>query len=430
MKKQNHIKSYALPLLHRLQKSRWLLLSFVLLIAIYTVLYIGTKRSFLGHEPYDSYTLQSLRWWQGYVYLKENISFLEIAIYKDHYFVSFPPFPSVIMAIFTPFFGQETPSNLINTFYALFSYLFLVRLFCLRHLSYLQSILWAFFLVFGSNILWMSIHAGVWFQAQCLSFCLSCAALCLLHEKMRWQWGLGVALIACAVLCRPLQVVFFPVVLLLLWQRLPLKNEKRSLQTILPFCIAPIVIALIAGWYNYVRFDNPLEFGHHYLPGFKHSPHGLFHWKYLAIHAVEIMRLPEYKDGRITFPLTEGFAFWLANPFYTVFLVQLLWHGWRRRFWSPLSTCLVACIGLNIFLTMCHDTMGMWQFGLRYFVDALPFIGFLVIITRAQTSLTPTQNQSDPSTDSPAKMHPLEIFWMTLAVFFQAYGTFWLFNTP
>jgi hypothetical protein len=422
MKKENPIQSYARLFLQRLRKSPWLLLSLIVIIALYTVLYIGTKRSFLAHEVYDSYTLQSLRWWQGHIYLKENSSFLEIAIYKGHYFVSFPPFPSVIMALFTPFFGPETPSNMITTLYAVISYLCLVRLFRVRQLSSLQSVLWAFFLVFGSNILWMSIHAGVWFQAQCLSFCLSCAALCLLHEKARWQWGLGVALLACAVLCRPLQVVFFPVILVLLWQRLTERKEAKppTLRAFLPFCVAPLVIALIAGWYNYARFDSPLEFGHHYLPGFVHSPHGLFHWKYLAVHAIEVTRLPEYKEGRLIFPIAEGFAFWLANPFYVVFLLTLLRHAWKRRFWKPLSISLIVCVALNIFLTMCHDTMGMWQFGLRYFVDALPFIGFFVVLARSQNA--------SHAENRPVKMHPIEIFWMSLAVLFQIYGTFWIFS--
>jgi hypothetical protein len=415
IKTKRGMKFYALLFWQHLRKSSWLLLSLLFLIGLYCVLYIGTKRSILAHEPYDSYTLQSLRWWQGFVYLKENSSFLEIAIYKDHYFVSFPPFPSVIMALLTPFFGQETPSNLVTTLYAIISYLSLLRLFSLRQLSHLQSILWAFFLVFGSNILWMSIHAGVWFQAQCLAFCLSCVALCLLHEKAKWQWGLGIALLACAVLCRPLHAVFFPVLLLLLRQRL----SDAPLRVFVPFCVAPVIIALIAGWYNYVRFDNPLEFGHHYLPGFKHSPHGLFHWKYLAVHAIEVTRLPEYHEGRIVFPIAEGFAFWLANPFYVVFLAQLLWRGWRKRFWEPLSIALIGCISLNLFLTMCHDTMGMWQFGLRYFVDALPFIGFFVVLTRPKPAL---------DTNIPPKMRPLEIVWMSLAVIFQIYGTLWIFT--
>jgi hypothetical protein len=395
-------------------RSPWLLLSLVVIFALYFFLYPPSKRHFLEHEPYDSYTLQAVRWWQGYNYLKEDVSFLELAIYKGHYYVSFPPFPSVIMALFTPFLGENTPSNLINTAYAVISYLFLVRLFTLRLMSSIPSILWAFFLVFGSNILWMSLHGGVWFQAQCLSFCLSCGAICLLHEKSRKAWGVGLAMLACAVLCRPLQVVFFPVLLVLLVRNLSnlstnlsIGEQKPTLREIAPFLIAPVVIAIIAGIYNYVRFDNPLEFGHHHLPGFKHSQYGLFHWKYLAIHAVEVTRLPEYKDGRVIFQTIEGFAFWLANPFYVVFLFQFL----RRSFWKNTQKSLQAALLLgvfaNLFLTLCHDTMGVWQFGLRYFADALPFIGLSTVLTRQ-------------------KIHPIEVIWMTLAVALQFYGAIYL----
>ena len=224
---------------------------------------------------------------------------------------------------------------------------------------------------------------------------------------------MGFALLMAAVLCRPLQVVFFPVLFVLLRRNLATlsPDKKITSRQFLPYLVAPVIMGLIAGLYNYVRFDNPLEFGHHYLPGFKHSPYGLFHWKYLPIHAVEVTRLPEYKNSHWIFPTIEGFAFWLANPFYVVFLFQFF----RKSFWQvpnrSIQLTLLATIFTNLFLTLCHDTMGVWQFGLRYFVDALPFIALSSVLGRH-------------------KMHPIEIVWMVGAVAFQAYGTIYFFTHP
>ena len=43
---------------------------------------------------------------------------------------------------------------------------------------------WAVFVVFGSNMLWMSTMGGVWFQAQLINMILLLAAIyAMLHNK-------------------------------------------------------------------------------------------------------------------------------------------------------------------------------------------------------------------------------------------------------
>ncbi|MCD7844339.1 MAG: hypothetical protein LUG57_00470 [Oscillospiraceae bacterium] len=71
----------------------------------------------------DSYTLQTWNWLQGRMYIEngESYTWLELAIYQDTYYVSFPPIPSVLLIPWVILFGMDVPSNLVCGLYGLIS---------------------------------------------------------------------------------------------------------------------------------------------------------------------------------------------------------------------------------------------------------------------------------------------------------------------
>ena len=58
-------------------------------------------------NPYNSYALQAARWLEGYLDLGQNYAHLEIASFGGKFFVSFPPFPSLVLLPLIPFFGTN-----------------------------------------------------------------------------------------------------------------------------------------------------------------------------------------------------------------------------------------------------------------------------------------------------------------------------------
>ena len=52
----------------------------------------------LVHSVYDSYALQAENWLAGRTWIAdgEKYTWLELAVYKGRYYVSFPPVPSVL----------------------------------------------------------------------------------------------------------------------------------------------------------------------------------------------------------------------------------------------------------------------------------------------------------------------------------------------
>ena len=85
----------------------------------------------MQHEAFDTYTRQALAWRQGDMHIKNGdmLTWLELAIYDDKYYVSFPPVPSVFMLPWTFIFGLETPNSFINWIYAYTAFIFAYLIF-------------------------------------------------------------------------------------------------------------------------------------------------------------------------------------------------------------------------------------------------------------------------------------------------------------
>ncbi|MCD8321706.1 MAG: hypothetical protein LUC89_02320 [Oscillospiraceae bacterium] len=320
----------------------------------------------------DSYTLQTWNWLQGRMYIEngESYTWLELAIYQDVYYVSFPPVPSVLLIPWVILFGMDVPSNLICGLYGLISAALAYEIMLTRGREERTAAFWALFTVWGSNMLWMTTDGSVWFQAQALNM-MFCLAGVLAAFRGRRAWA--TAFLALAVGCRPMSAVFLPVFFFLFVRED--RQEYGLRQAVLRqwrCLIGPVIVAAGLMAYNYARFGNPLEFGHNYLPEFVRAEHGQFHISYLWPNLKQILFGPiSITGGRLSFSLYNGFMFYIANPLYLVMFVyaaESLFHPDRRG-----GGLLLAGIGTELLLLCMHRTMGGWQFGARYTCDMLPF---------------------------------------------------------
>ena len=163
--------------------NRNLLTACFIILMMYFFLYSVFDQPILSNNVYDSYTIQAVRWWQGELALDRDYSWLELAYYDNQIYVSFPPFPSVPMFLLVPFFGSNTPSNLMTTLYALASFI-LVFYYCKRKGSRdLESLFWASFVVLGVTFcLFLVLRRNC---TQVLSFLLSLLSIYLITSKKR-----------------------------------------------------------------------------------------------------------------------------------------------------------------------------------------------------------------------------------------------------
>lgn len=340
--------------------------------AFCTLLWILTGKGPFDTNVYNSYALQADAWRQGRLHLTENYSWLELAVYEGRYYVSFPPFPSYLLFPFTFIFGSQTPDNLILSVMIAVTVIYLYRLGLLLGLKEYASMLGAMLVMIGSNQVFVMIDASVWFFAQMLCVMLSCMAV---YYAVKGSGGLSLFFWACAVGCRPMQAVF---VFVLFW----ILGKKIHLKWLIP----PSLVAFSYMLLNVVRFGNPLEFGHNYLPEFTEAEYGQFHIRYVAENINKLFHIPEFtEEGRMVIDHFGNLSVFIVSPIFGLFMVYLVAMCFKKE-WKLLSvlSMILALSAGYLFIVVMHKTMGGWHFGNRYTNDLLVWLYYGILLVQVK----------------------------------------------
>ncbi len=348
-------------------------------------------------NPYNSYTLQAISWLQGRLDLLENYSHLELAVYNGKVFVTFPPFPSVIMLPFALMFQENTPDHWINLCFGIGMAICAYKIAKLYIESDITAFFLSLFLCIGSNFLFLTVTGWVWFLAQVMGsfFTLLSFYFVLAKKNNRLYDGLSLLSLACALGCRPFQIIYLPIVLYLMYQPFMHVEQKRLwrfVRYLLIVSIPAILLGCFFMWLNWSRFGNVFEFGHNYLPEHLESEHGQLSTFYLPGNLRGLFALPSFDErGIVHFPQFNGAAFWLVSPIVVVYFFSLVVMSIKKYrvhddTVSPNATLLFlpfALVVLHLILLCMHNVMGGWHFGHRYTLDALPgmFFGLVYILS-------------------------------------------------
>lgn len=318
----------------------------------------------LTSSLYNTYTLQALQWRKGMIALDQNVEHLELAIYKDQYFVSFPPVPTLPVFLLTFFFDSKVPDTLLVQGYAIGLCLLVYRL-LKRRIPELPAALVAFLFCFASSLLPLLQNGAVWYQAQLLALLLIIWAL----ERMDQDHPtFSLFLYALAVGCRPLSVLYGPLLMFLFWRK------HRNLRRLLPGILAGLSVAALYAWYNWVRFENIFEFGHNYLPEFSFQGGVQFSLDHIKKNIPTfVLGLPFEENDRLNWQLKQfGFSFFLANPLLLCLLIVFIWDLLRKRL-SAFQAMTFGMFTLHCLLLLSHRTCGGFQYGARYWIDCLAY---------------------------------------------------------
>ena len=337
----------------------------------------------LGENPYRSYTLQACAWLNGRLDVGGQYTWLELAVVGDQYYVSFPPFPSFVLLPFAIFFGQDTPDHLISMTCTVIGIIYALKVFERVSGSMLHAGGYVLFLYLGNGYLFISMQGWVWFLAQCMCFTLSLMAI---YYAVSGKGGISMTCWACAVGCRPMVVVYYPLLCACLyksWKSIDHGMLPKVFVRRLMICLLPAIgIGIVYMSLNIARFGNPFEFGHKYLPEFINAENGQFSFEYLEEHLKQLLRLPRTggKDGALIYDTFDCMAFWLIAPMTLVFVA--LWFFtvfFRKNKFRFEVISLPLMIAIHVVIICCHKTLGGYQFGNRYIVDILPYIYYGII---------------------------------------------------
>ena len=361
-----------------------------LLITITLLLIASTLWSFTGHwagitsTTYNSYTLQAQAWLQGKINVP-NYSHLELALYQGKAYVSFPPFPSVVMVPFVIVFGKETPDTLIGIFFLSIGIFYAYKLARNFIDSISTALFLAFFVAISSNIIFLMHDAGwVWFFAQILSFTFTMMALYYATTNTSYYFYFSYLFLAFAIGSRPFQIVYGLIILYFMLQRI------QSFKQIFLYFLPAILVGISYTLYNYIRFDEFLEFGHNYLPEMLNSKHGQFNIEYLLKNLKTLILIPDVGvKGIVNYPKFNGFSIFIINPIIIVMLIGLITYlsslilNFKQKYqenYNLLVITIFTSIFLQVIFICMHITMGGWHFGNRYLIDILPAVFLLLIL--------------------------------------------------
>lgn len=370
--------------LRRMDKTPLILLGMMLV--MWTVLHMVTGIKALGSTAYNTYTLQALAWRDGRTWV-DNLVYLELAIFEDRFYVSFPPVPSVVLYPLTFIFGADTPDNLLVKLYACAACLMMYFAFRWAAYSKVQSALGAFLLAFASSLLPLTLEGAVWYHAQVLGFFLVTAAICLIAMDKPTP---ALFLYALAVGCRPFNALY-GLPLMLIYISLCLKSGqdlKYCIRRMWKGVVLGLMVAAAYAAYNFVRFGNPLEFGHNYLPEFSFQGGVQFSLGHILNNIKTFWMAMPFDVQGSTFTLRSfGFSMFIACPALTLLVIWFAQDLLKKRM-TVEKTLIFVCFAAHMFLLLMHRTFGGFQFGARYCADLVPYAFFYQLMRSEKRSFS------------------------------------------
>lgn len=322
------------------------------------------------------------------------------ALYNGTWYVSFPPFPALVILPAVAIWGTATLDAL---FWALLAGLPPALLFVLlRKLSdsgasartERQNLYLTLLFAFGSVYFFVAVQGTVWFSAQVVASALLMLFLLFSLDVAHPLWA-GVALGA-AITTRPttlwMGLIFVaevlrrfrkgevdasghPLAIAARWLRA--SDFARALKPLALFA-APVLVAIgLQLWMNAARFDDPFVSGHEYLQirwKERIDAWGLFNLHYFSKNlAVFAASLPWLSDTAPHVKISlHGLALWFTSP-------NLLWLLWPTKIDARIVGLYGAAL-LIALMNLCYQNSGWIQFGYRFSLDYMPVLIVLLAL--------------------------------------------------
>jgi hypothetical protein len=397
---------------------RLLVAAAIYVVCAATFAIVAGRQRLTEHTPFNHYALLADAWLHGRQDLADGAPDYaqnnDFAVYAGKTYISFPPFPALLMMPFVALAGS--PENFRDGQFMVWvaglapAFLFLALEKLRRpnargethsNRSEGANAALALLFAFATVYFFTAVEGTVWFAAHVVgASLLSLYLLFAIDGEKPLLCGL---LLACAYATRP-DILLTSALFALesirastsgglpaegtflervraTWGRL----DKGRLVMSYALFAAPILLAFaIMGYMNHLRFEtwNP-NVGHEYLTvgwAMRIKKWGLFGYHYLAKNLGVMLtilpwRPPHDADslGGAPFKINEhGLALWFTTPFY-------LWIFWPRRKGWLYGVVAFAAV-LPAVMLLLYQNSGWRQFGYRFSNDYAPLLFVLLAL--------------------------------------------------
>ena len=248
-----------------------------------------------------------------------------------------------VLALFLPYHlitGYYFPSGWATLMFSLIGILFLTKIYLaviekkFRDLPTNTVTAGLITLQLSSGIMFSAARPLFYELAIASGFmCVAIGAYLLMTSNILWdgkisyvRLGFASFFLGYAVLCRPTLAVyciaalfFFAVGLKKALDGLEKRQKTRTFFKYAAVALVPLgIIALGQMTYNYLRFDNPLDFGIQYSLTINDFTHAEFHWKYVLINMYAyLFNMPHFTPRKFTYLASSAERFGING--YTFF---------------------------------------------------------------------------------------------------------------
>lgn len=334
-----------------------------------------------GHPtPYNSFVRLADALLHGRLYLKENITWLELVPVDGKYYIVPPPMPAVLLLPFVAIFGlsinQTTASVLLGSLNVSLAFLVVGEMTRNLGMRFWATVMFGF----GTIHWWVATAGGVWTFSQVTSVAfLFLAIYATLKDKHPFLVGV---LLGASYWSRLPTILSLPFFIAMSSDRWLKKTEAGAILSRInpgPILYLGLGVSIFIGLnsiYNLIRFGTPLDRSYYLIPGIMEEPwfkKGIFDITYIPRHLrVIFLGLPKFiPEFPYIIPSWSGMAIWITTP---AFIYALL-AGIRNR----LAIGCWTSIALISLVEFTHGTWGFAQFGYRFAVDFYPFLFLLAV---------------------------------------------------
>lgn len=318
---------------------------------------------------------------------------------SQHWYISFPPFPAVVLMPVVAIFGADTRDALFWALFAGLSPTFLYVL--LRHLrergisprTELDDRLLTVLYAFGTVFYFVAVQGAVWFAAHVVgSVLLPLYLLFVIEARRPFLAGL---VLAALFMTRPSTMYLGVIWIVEVLRMHRVANEVRgegdglrrylagvdwrgAIRASLSFGLPILAVGLVAMAMNQARFERPTEFGHRFLMIYwrgRIERWGLFSYHYLSKNlAVFLASLP-WLTAREPHVIVSrhGLALWFTTP-------ALLLALYPKQL-TTLSRGLYLGAFLVCLMNLLYQNSGWIQFGYRFACDYLAVVFVLIALS-------------------------------------------------
>jgi hypothetical protein len=386
-------------------RSRRFLLGLGIYVATVIVFSILAGERMLRHTPYNHYALMADAWAHGRHELAGGppgySGMNDFALFENKWFISFPPFPAVLMFPLVKLAGS--PENFRDGQFivwlaglgpaVLFLALEKLRRTARSTRTEIENVRLAVLFAFGTVYFFSAVQGTVWFAAHVVGVAL--AALFVLFALDAERPALAGLMLGFMFLTRPTTALVGVFFLVEAWRAAEMGKNREKLVRLLAASAVPVALCLaFAAWMNHARFHtwDPSAFGHEYLQvGWKTriDRWGLFSYHYLPRNLSVMLGSLPWKPfkGEPEVPLEalgmtfhvphyvisgHGLALWFTTPFY-FWLLRPKNTSWV---WGAALAAAVGPMAMNLL----YQNSGWSQFGYRFSNDYAVFLFVMLAV--------------------------------------------------